>query len=105
MAGDSFGLKRAIDEGTTPGPRIYPSGGIISQTGGHGDFRLRNQPNPVFKQNDVAVFDNGTSQIADGVPLVLSAARENLRKGASQIKLAAGGGYGSPADPLTGNQY
>jgi imidazolonepropionase-like amidohydrolase len=105
MAGDSFGLKRAIDEGTTPGPRIYPSGGMISQTGGHGDFRLRNQPNPVFKQNDVAVFDNGTSQIADGVPLVLSAARENLRKGASQIKLAAGGGYGSPADPLTGNQY
>ena len=40
MGGPTFGLKRAIDEGVTVGPRIYPSGAFISQTAGHGDFRL-----------------------------------------------------------------
>ena len=39
MGGPAFGLKRAIDEGTLPGPRIYPSGAIITVTSGHGDFR------------------------------------------------------------------
>ena len=39
MGGPAFGLKRAIDEGTLPGPRIYPSGAIITITSGHGDFR------------------------------------------------------------------
>ncbi len=47
----------------------------------------------------------GHAYIVDGVPLVLAAARENLRHGASQIKLAAGGGYASPADPLLGDQF
>ena len=41
MGGPVFGLKRAIDEGITVGPRIYPSGAMISQTSGHGDFRAR----------------------------------------------------------------
>ena len=40
MGGPVFGLKRAIDEGVTVGPRIYPSGAMISQTSGHGDFRF-----------------------------------------------------------------
>src|SRR5271166_5526958 len=40
MAGPTFGLKRAIDEGIVAGPRIWPSGAMISQTGGHGDFRF-----------------------------------------------------------------
>src|ERR1700759_908515 len=40
MGGPSFGLKRAIDQGPVPGPRIYPSGAMISQTSGHGDFRM-----------------------------------------------------------------
>ena len=39
MGGPVFGLKRAIDEGLLPGPRIYPSGAVITITGGHGDFR------------------------------------------------------------------
>jgi imidazolonepropionase-like amidohydrolase len=105
MAGDSFGLKRAIDEDITPGPRIYPSGAIMSQTGGHGDFRLSNQANPIFKHNDVVLFDMGTGQLVDGVPLMLTAAREQLRKGASHIKLAVGGGYGSATDPLLSGQF
>ena len=39
LGGPSFGLKQAIDEGLLPGPRIYPSGAMITITGGHGDFR------------------------------------------------------------------
>lgn len=42
LGGASFSLKKAIDEGLVPGPRIFPSGATISQTGGHGDFRLPN---------------------------------------------------------------
>ena len=40
MAGPAFSLKRAIDQGVVQGPRIWPSGAMISQTGGHGDFRF-----------------------------------------------------------------
>ena len=105
MAGDTFGLKQAIDEGIVPGPRIYPAGSIISQTGGHGDFRLPNQDNPRFGGDLAPVYKQNHATLADGVPLVLAAARENLRRGASHVKLAAGGGYSSPADPLTGTQY
>jgi imidazolonepropionase-like amidohydrolase len=47
----------------------------------------------------------GLSFIADGVPEVLTAARENLRSGASQVKVMAGGGAGSVYDPLDVTQY
>jgi imidazolonepropionase-like amidohydrolase len=40
LGGPSLGLKKAIDSGVVDGPRIWPSGAMISQTGGHGDFRL-----------------------------------------------------------------
>lgn len=105
MGGNVFGLKQAIDEGLVPGPRIYPSGGTISQTAGHGDFRFPNQRNPRFGGAVSPVYQQGHGFLADGVPEVLAAARENLRHGASQIKIMAGGGYGSPADPLLGDQY
>ena len=39
VGGPAFGLKRAIDEGIVKGPRIYPSGAMITVTSGHGDFR------------------------------------------------------------------
>ena len=105
MGGNVFGLKRAIDEGLVPGPRIYPSGATLSQTAGHGDFRFSNQDNHAFGGDFPAYVKQGHGYIVDGVPEVLTAARENLRHGASQIKMMAGGGYSSPADPLTGNQY
>lgn len=105
MAGDTFALKQAIDQGVVPGPRIYPAGAGLTQTGGHFDFRFPNQAHPQFG-GAAPVFElNGNSRIVDGVPEVLAAARENLRHGASQIKLAAGGGYSSPADPLLGDQF
>jgi imidazolonepropionase-like amidohydrolase len=105
MAGNSFGLKAAIDQGLVPGPRIFPSGGMLSQTGGHGDFRLPNQTNPLFGGYIEQLYLQGHGYMVDGVPAVLAAAREVLRKGASQVKVAAGGGYSSPADPLTGAQF
>ena len=105
MSGDTFGLKMAIDQGRIAGPRIYPSGGGISQTAGHGDFRFPNQKHPRFGGSLPPIYELGYSYIADGVPEVMAAARENLRHGASQIKVMAGGGYSSPADPLLGTQY
>ena len=105
MSGDTFGLKRAIDTGLVPGPRIYPSGGALSQTAGHGDFRLPNQRHPRFGGHVEPMYQQGHGYLVDGVPEVLAAARENLRRGASHIKVMAGGGYSSPSDPLLGNQF
>ena len=105
MGGDVFGLKKAIDQGRVKGPRIYPSGATISQTAGHGDFRFPNQKHTKFGGQIVPFVVQGQGLIADGVPEVLAAARENLRLGASQIKIMTGGGYSSPADPLLGVQY
>jgi len=105
MGGNVFGLKQAIDGGLVPGPRIYPSGGPLSQTAGHFDFRFPNQANPRFGGPTPEFVLQGQGYLVDGVPEVLAAARENLRHGASQIKLMAGGGYASPADPILGNQF
>jgi len=105
LGGNTFGLKQAIDDGLVPGPRIYPSGAMISQTAGHGDFRFPNQDNPRFGGERAAPDRENEFRQVDGVPDILAAARENLRHGASQIKLATGGGYASPSDPLMGNQF
>ena len=100
MAGNTFSLKRAIDEGRFPGPRIYPSGAGISQTGGHADYRPPNAvPRPYATDPDPTVRA-GHGAIADGEAQVLIAAREQLRRGASQIKIMVGGGAASPTDPL-----
>jgi len=102
--GPAFGLKRAIDTGLVPGPRIWPSGAIISQTSGHGDFRL---PYEIPAEPGVPAYAEriGATAIADGPDLVLVRVREQLRRGASQIKLAAGGGVSSQNDPLDVTQY
>jgi imidazolonepropionase-like amidohydrolase len=105
MGGASFGLKQAIDEGLVPGPRIYPSGALISQTSGHFDFRYQNQDHPRFGGVRSEAENENYMHVVDGVPEVLAAARENLRHGASQIKIAAGGGYSSPTDPILGTQF
>ncbi len=105
MGGNTFGLKKAIDERIISGPRIYPSGGAISQTAGHGDFRFPNQAHPRFGGALAAPYQQGHGFLVDGEAEVLAAARENLRLGASHIKIMAGGGYSSPADPLLGNQF
>jgi imidazolonepropionase-like amidohydrolase len=105
MAGPVFGVKKAIDAGKVVGPRIWPSGAMISQTSGHGDFRsLSELPRtPMTPRNRSELL--GATAIADGVDEVLRATREQLMRGASQIKLAAGGGVASSYDPLDVSQY
>ena len=102
--GPTFGLKRAIDAGLVPGPRIWPSGAFISQTGGHGDFRLPNElPS---RPGDFSYAERvGAAAIADDPDTVRQRAREQLALGASQIKLMAGGGVASSYDPLDVTQY
>ena len=103
--GEVFSLKRAIDEGKIPGPRIYPSGAMISQTSGHADFRFPNQLHPA--QGGPVPFGDlaGNSVLVDGVPQMLAAVREQLRLGATQIKLAGGGGVSSPTDPIDVTEF
>jgi imidazolonepropionase-like amidohydrolase len=105
VGGPVFGLKRAIDEGLVSGPRIYPSGAFISQTSGHGDFRLLSELPRGVCGHLTRIEIDGASVIADGVPEVLRGVREQLMKGASQIKVMAGGGVASAHDPIDVTQY
>lgn len=105
LSGPTFELKKAIDAGRIEGPRIWPSGAMISQTGGHGDFRERSEL-PWTPSSPLSLAEqHGVSIIADGVPEVLRRAREQLMLGASQLKLAAGGGVASEYDPIDVSQY
>ncbi|WEK42002.1 MAG: amidohydrolase family protein [Candidatus Sphingomonas colombiensis] len=103
--GPSFGLKAAIDTGVIPGPRVFPSGAIISQTGGHGDMSAPfDRPHTLGGEpphTDLV----GQSVVANGTPEVLAAVRDQLRKGASQIKMALGGGVVSDFDPIDSIQF
>jgi imidazolonepropionase-like amidohydrolase len=100
MGGPAFGLKQAIDIGLLAGPRIYPSGAIITVTSGHGDFRpftdLPRQVGGPLTRMEVT----GGSMVADSPDEVRMRAREQLMQGASQVKLTAGGGVASPHSPL-----
>jgi imidazolonepropionase-like amidohydrolase len=105
MGGNTFSLKRAIDEGRMTGPRIYPSGGGISQTGGHGDYRPTNAVPRLHAGDAQAMERVGIMFLADGPVEVTMAAREQLRKGASQVKIPTGGGAASQTDPLDVVQF
>jgi imidazolonepropionase-like amidohydrolase len=104
MGGNAIPLAKQIDKGTVPGPRIYPSGAFISQSGGHGDF---DDITAVPRTSDNLSYSErqGISAIADGADEVLKRTREQLRQGATQIKLMAGGGIGSSYDPIDVTQY
>lgn len=105
MAGPTFKMKSRIDQDKAVGPRIYPSGTMITQTSGHGDF---SEPEALPRSfgGPLSVGEKfRVSTLADGRDQVLTAVRFNLRNGASQIKLAAGGGVSSPSDPVTIQEY
>jgi imidazolonepropionase-like amidohydrolase len=105
LGGPVFGLKRAIDEGVTIGPRIYPSGAFISQTSGHGDFRFAFEV-PRMTGGPLSHSEvEGIAAIADSPDEVRLRTREQLRHGASQIKLMAGGGVASPYNPIESTQF
>ena len=103
--GPVFELKAAIDAGQVRGPRIWPSGAFVSQTAGHGDLRLPHERSRRFFGKPSLAEEMGATFIADGRDEVLAAVRENLRMGASQIKLMAGGGTSSAYDPVDVTQY
>lgn len=98
--GDVAGLKRAIDEGYILGPRIYPSQAVLSQYSGHGDFRNVNFLPKEWGGPQDPMTASGAVITANGQPQVLAAARDNLYKGAAQIKVAVTGGVISFTDPL-----
>jgi len=99
--GADIGLVRAVDEGLIKGPRIFHSGKALSQTGGHGDMRAATH----FEPCACATYHGPICVVADGVDEVRKAVREELRKGATQIKLMVSGGVLSPSDPVWMDQY
>jgi imidazolonepropionase-like amidohydrolase len=99
VGGPVFGLKRAIDEGIVKGPRIYPSGAMITVTSGHGDFRqLTDLPRTIGGML-TRMEQIGGALVADSPDEVRVRVREQLMQGASQVKLTAGGGVSSPFSP------
>ena len=99
VGGPVFGLKSAIDSGLIAGPRIFPSGAVITVTGGHGDFRqLSELPRTIGTLSRMEQL--GGSMVADSPDEVRLRVREQLMQGASQIKLTAGGGVASPFSPI-----
>jgi imidazolonepropionase-like amidohydrolase len=105
VGGPTFGLKRAIDLGIVPGPRIYPSGAMITITGGHGDFRqLSDLPRTIGGLLS-RMEQIGGSMVADSPDEVRLRTREQLMQGASQIKLTAGGGVSSPFSPIDASTF
>lgn len=100
IGGSVFGLKRAIDEGVIDGPRIYPSGAMITVTSGHGDFRQLSDLPRTIGGMLTRMEQIGGAMVADSPDEVRVRVREQLMLGASQIKLTAGGGVSSPFSPV-----
>ena len=100
VGGPVFGLKAAIDGGLIPGPRIYPSGAMITVTSGHGDFRQLSELPRTIGGMLSRMEQIGGSMVADSPDEVRVRVREQLMQGASQIKLTAGGGVSSPFSPI-----
>ena len=96
------GLQEALQVGLVTGPRVFRSGRVLSQTGGHGDIApASNDPHI----GACSISSSSFSHVADGVDAVRRAAREELKGGADQIKVMAGGGVATPTDPIDMVQY
>ena len=93
-------LRRAIDSGWIPGPRVVASGPGISITGGHGDMNgfapaVHNMMYPAEKD----------FQIADGPDEVRRVVREQIKYGVDVIKILATGGVLSQGDKPGAEQF
>lgn len=99
LGGPVFSFKQAIDSGIIPGPRIFPSGAMITTSGGHGDLRM---PSEIPRNGDQLSHGEllGGAAIVDDAGALQLRIREQLLQGASQIKVMAGGGVSSPRSPL-----
>ena len=101
-AGADWGLQAAVARGLFEGPRLFIAASPITQTGGHADMRPRGVRGAMF----CACAGLGLAgAVADGVGEVRRAVREQVRQGANQIKIMAGGGVSSPSDPIDGTQF
>ncbi len=102
--GADYAMARAVEDGTIAGPRLFVAGKALSQTGGHGDFRERfdaTDPDPCGCNRNMGAI----GRIVDGVDACRKAVREEMRAGASQIKIMASGGVASPTDPIGHMQF
>ncbi|KGJ11143.1 imidazolonepropionase-like amidohydrolase [Paracoccus versutus] len=93
--GADFGLARAVEEDLIPSPRILYSGKALSQSGGHGDMR-----GPGETAYDDHYYVPSLGRICNGVAEVRAAVRDEIRRGAHQVKLMVGGGIASYTDPI-----
>jgi len=100
MAGATTGLARATAEGLVDGPRLFHAGKALSQTGGHGDLRLPDQ-----EWHDTHHATPGLCRVCDGVPEVRRAARDEIRRGATHLKLMLSGGCSSHTDRIGSLQF
>jgi imidazolonepropionase-like amidohydrolase len=100
VGGADYGLAQAIEEGYLEGPRLLFGGKALSQTGGHGDVR-----GPGRQAYDLSHCCSGLGVICDGVEEVRKAAREEIRRGASHLKLMLSGGVASPTDRIDSVQF
>jgi len=98
--GADWGLARAVEQGLIEGPRLLFCGHALSQTGGHGDMR-----GPGQLSLHQCFCCAGLGHVCDGVPAVIKAAREEIRRGATHIKIMASGGVASPTDRITSTQF
>ena len=102
VAGGDYGMRDAVQAGFVEAPRLFVGGRAISQTGGHGDFRKRTESGlECGCCTGLSIF----SRLADGVPDIIRATRDELRLGADHIKLMLSGGVASPNDPLESLQF
>src|SRR5215470_1988106 len=99
MGGPVFSFKQAIDSGIIPGPRIFPSGAMITTSGGHGDLRMPWEIPSSGGQLSLSELLGGAAIVDDDGNLKRRV-REQLMQGASQVKLVGGGGVSSPRSPL-----
>jgi len=100
--GADWGLKAAVDQGLVPGPRLFIAGRALGPTGGHSDGRRRTDSGPTCYCCNAMAF---TMRVADGIPEVRKAVREEMRQGCDHVKIMMSGGVASPFDPLDSMQY
>ncbi len=106
IGGPAKFIQRAIDAGVVVGPRVLPTENFVTQPSGHGDFRNRTDPNPnIDVRGSTNYIDEYYSCFADGPTEIRRCVREQLVKGATQIKIFTGGGVASEKDPLHSVQY
>ncbi len=105
VGGPAKYMQNIVEAGIVPGPRIFSAEALITQTSGHGDFRSLNEKPPYMTGGTNNDYDYYVTYLADSPAEVTRGVRENLRKGATHIKVAVSGGVSSNFDPLHSLQF